>query len=68
MLSYHQGSFCQQKITDVKWEGGGRLANILEADVELKEILRQILYEEGELKIDPLEDHIRIYGKWRNDA
>jgi hypothetical protein len=51
----------------VKWEGGGRLANILEADVELKEILRQILYEEGELKIDPLEDHIRIYGKWRNE-
>jgi hypothetical protein len=50
----------------VKWEGG-RLANILEADFELKEILRQILYEEGELKIDPLEDHIRIYGKWRNE-
>ena len=62
-----KGHFANKKITDVKWEGGGRLANILEADVELKEILRQILYEEGELKIDPLEDHIRIYGKWRNE-
>jgi hypothetical protein len=25
------------------------------------------LYEEGEIRVDPLEDHIRIYGKWRNE-
>ena len=61
-----KGHFTNKEIVDVKWDGS-QLANILEADLELKEILRQILHEEGELKVDPLEDHIRIYGKWKNE-
>lgn len=61
-----RGHYMNKKIIDVKWVGS-QLANILDADIELKDILSQILHEEGELKVDPLEDHIRIYGKWRNE-
>ena len=61
-----KGHFANKKIVDVKWQGE-HLANILERDLELKEILKQVLFEEGEIKIDPLDDHIRIYGKWRNE-
>jgi hypothetical protein len=61
-----KGRFANKKIVDIKWEGE-QLANILTADLELEEMVKQILHEEGEIRIDPLEDHIRIYGKWRNE-
>jgi hypothetical protein len=61
-----KGHFSKKKIVGTTWEGE-QLANILKADLELEEIVKQILYEEGEIRVDPLEDHIRIYGKWRNE-
>lgn len=61
-----KGHFSNKRIVGIKWEGD-RLADILGADLELEAILRQILDEEGEIRVDPLEDHIRIYGKWRNE-
>jgi hypothetical protein len=61
-----KGHFSKKRIVGTKWEGD-RLADILGADLELEAIVKQILYEEGEIRVDPLEDHIRIYGKWRNE-
>ncbi len=61
-----KGHFSSKKMVGIKWEGG-QLATILRGDLELEEIIKQILYEEGEIVIDPLDDHIRIYGKWRNE-
>lgn len=61
-----KGHFSNKRIVGIKWEGD-RLADILRADLELEVIVKQILYEEGEIRVDPLEDHIRIYGKWRNE-
>jgi hypothetical protein len=61
-----KGHFSNKRIVGIKWEGD-RLADILGADLALEAILKQILYEEGEIRVDPLEDHIRIYGKWRNE-
>ncbi|HEY6405504.1 MAG TPA: hypothetical protein VIX38_05455 [Nitrososphaeraceae archaeon] len=61
-----KGHLSNKRIVDTKWEGD-RLADILRADVELEVIVKEILYEEGEIRVDPLEDHIRIYGKWRNE-
>jgi hypothetical protein len=60
------GHFRKKRIVDVKWTGE-KLARILENDLELKEMLKTVLTEEGEIKIDPLDDHIRIYGKWKNE-
>jgi hypothetical protein len=61
-----KGHLSKKRIVGTKWEGD-RLADILGADLELEAIVKQILYEEGEIRVDPLEDHIRIYGKWRNE-
>jgi hypothetical protein len=61
-----KGHLSKKRIVGTKWEGD-RLADILGADLELEAIIKQILYEEGEIRVDPLEDHIRIYGKWRNE-
>jgi hypothetical protein len=60
------GHFGKKRIVDVKWTGE-KLARILENDLELKEMLKTVLTVEGEIKIDPLDDHIRIYGKWKNE-
>jgi hypothetical protein len=51
---------------DVKW-WGGRLAEILQTDIELKEMLKGVLQQEGEIRIDPIDDHIRIYSKWKHE-
>jgi hypothetical protein len=61
-----KGHLSNKRIVGTKWDGD-RLADILRADVELEAIVKEILYEEGEIRVDPLEDHIRIYGKWRNE-
>jgi hypothetical protein len=61
-----KGHLSNKRIVGTKWEGD-RLADILRADLELEAIVKEILYEEGEIRVDPLEDHIRIYGKWRNE-
>jgi hypothetical protein len=62
----NKGHFGNKRVVDVKW-WGGRLAEILQADAELKEMLKDILQKEGEIRIDPLEDHVRIYGKWKHE-
>ena len=35
-------------------------------DQQLASYLRNVLLEEGEIYIDPLEDHVRVYGKWKH--
>ena len=60
------GHFRNKRVIDVNWSGG-RLAEVLEADRDLTEKLKLVLLEEGEIKIDPTGDHIRIYSKWKQD-
>ena len=62
----NKGHFGNKRVVDVKW-WGGRLAEILQADTELKEMLKDVLHQEGEIRIDPLDDHVRIYGKWKHE-
>jgi hypothetical protein len=35
-------------------------------DQQLDSYLRNVLLNEGEIYIDPLEDHVRVYGKWKH--
>jgi hypothetical protein len=65
--SISKGYFRNKKVVDIRWWGSGRLAEILQADKELKEMLKAILPQEGEIRIDPVDDHIRIYGKWKHE-
>jgi hypothetical protein len=61
-----KGHLGNKKVVDVKW-WGGRLAEILQTDTELKEMLKGVLQQEGEIRIDPIDDHIRIYSKWKHE-
>jgi hypothetical protein len=27
-------------------------------------MLKEVMLREGEIRVDPLDDHIRIYGRW----
>ncbi|HZE78866.1 MAG TPA: hypothetical protein VE089_10000 [Nitrososphaeraceae archaeon] len=61
-----KGHFKNKRVVDVKWNGG-RIAEVLDSDKELNEQLKLILLEEGEIRLDPLDDVVRIYGKWKHE-
>jgi hypothetical protein len=60
-----RGHFSKKRVVSVNWEGG-KIAEIVSKDQQLESYLRNVLLEEGEFYIDPLEDHVRIYGKWKH--
>lgn len=50
--------------TNIRWEGG-HIAEVLNADTNLQSLLSKVLVEEGDIRIDPTENGVRIYGRWR---
>src|SRR5215510_11427177 len=59
-----KGHFGNKRISEVKWSGADKFAQDLQKDVKLTGMLKEVMLREGEIRVDPLEDHIRIYGKW----
>jgi len=59
------GHFGTKKVTDVKWDGG-KIADVLNADSSLKELLIQQSPDDGMISIEPTNTGVRIYGKWKN--
>ncbi|MGI0037422.1 MAG: hypothetical protein ACRD99_03600 [Nitrososphaera sp.] len=59
-----KGHFKNKRVVGVKWVGPGRFADHLQEDSKLGEMLKDVLLREGEIRVDPLDDSIRIYGKW----
>jgi hypothetical protein len=59
------GHFSKKHVVRINWEGG-KIAEIASKDQQLDSFLRNVLLEEGEIYIDPLEDHVRVYGKWKH--
>lgn len=59
-----RGHFSNKRVTGVKWIGVGRFAEKLQNDSKLTDMLKEVLLNEGEVRVDPLDDHVRIYGKW----
>lgn len=60
----HKKSRFSGKVTEVHWEGR-YIADRLNKDKELIDALKRVLIDEGDIFIDPVEDGIRIYGRWR---
>ncbi|MGH9876391.1 MAG: hypothetical protein ACRD5H_02030 [Nitrososphaerales archaeon] len=54
----------RKEVVDLRWEGG-RIAERLNSDSNLKSLLTTVLLEEGDIYIDPTENGIRIYGSWK---
>ena len=59
------GHFGSKKIIGVTWEGG-KLAEDLNADSSLNEMIASQSGNDATIFVDPTENGIRIYGKWKN--
>jgi hypothetical protein len=62
-----KGHLSGKRVVAVRWTGYDRFTDRLNNDSRLTELLTQVMLREGEIRIDPLEDHVRIYGKWKHD-
>ena len=59
------GHFGSKKIIGVTWEGG-KLAEDLNADSSLNEAIANQSVNDAIIFVDPTDNGIRIYGKWKN--
>ena len=59
------GHFGSKKIIGVTWEGG-KLAEDLNADLSLNEMIANQSVNDATIFVDPTDNGIRIYGKWKN--
>ena len=59
------GRFGSKKIIAVTWEGG-KLAEDLNADSSLNEAIANQSVNDAAIFVDPTDNGIRIYGKWKN--
>ena len=62
-----KGHFGDKRVVAAKWTGTGAFADTLQNDAHLTELLKKVLLAEGEIRVDPLEGHVRIYGQWRHE-
>lgn len=60
------GYFGSKKVVKVKWDGG-KLAKILNEDASLKELIQKQSVNDATIFVDPSDNGIRIYGKWKNN-
>ena len=61
-----KGHFGSKKIQGVKWNGG-KLAKVLDGDSALTEMIQKQSVNDATIFVDPTENAVRIYGKWKNN-
>ena len=59
------GNFGSKKVIGVTWEGG-KLAEDLNADSALNEMITRQTVNDATIFVDPTDNGIRIYGKWKS--
>ncbi len=59
------GHFGAKKITGISWNGG-KLAEMLNADVKLNEKIAKQSISDASIFIEPTQKGIRIHSKWKN--
>ena len=62
-----KGRLRNKRVVGVKWVGAGKFSESLQADAKLTDMLKEVLLNQGEIRIDPQDTHIRIYGKWLHE-
>lgn len=60
-----KGHFGSKKVDNVRWNGG-KLADSLNNDAELNGKISSQNVQDATIFVDPSENGIRIYGKWKN--
>jgi hypothetical protein len=61
-----KGHFGSKKVKGITWDGG-KLAKILSDDSALSEMIKKQSVKDATIFVDPTENAIRIYGKWKNN-
>ena len=59
------GHFGSKKVVGVTWEGG-KLAEDLNTDSSLNEMIVSQSVNDATIFVDPTDNGVRIYGKWKN--
>ena len=59
------GHFGSKKVTNVQWQGG-KIADTLNSDSILNELIAQQSVDDATITIDPTSKGVIIYGKWKN--
>jgi hypothetical protein len=59
-----KGHFGSKSVTDIKWDGG-KLAQVLNDDSSLKEMITKQSPKDATIFVEPTENAVRIYGKWK---
>ena len=60
-----KGHFGSKKLIDVQWVGGS-IADVLNSDTELTNMMLKQSIEDIHIRIDPTKNGVRIYGDWKN--
>ena len=60
-----KGHFGSKKVVGVNWNGG-KLAQTLNNDSELNGMIQNQSVKDATIFVDPTDNGIRIYGKWKN--
>lgn len=61
-----KGHFASKTVTKVEWNGSGSLANILNLDSELNEMIAKQTVNDATIYVEPTENVVRIRNKWKN--
>lgn len=61
-----EGHFGSKKVKNVTWNGG-KLAKTLNDDSALNQLIQKQSVKDATIFVDPTEDVVRIYGKWKNN-
>jgi len=61
-----KGHFSSKKVKGITWDGG-KLAKILSDDSALSEMIKKQSVKDATIFVDPTENAIRVYGKWKNN-
>ncbi len=60
-----KGHFGSKKVIGVNWSGG-KLAELLNKDASLSKMITKQSVNDATIFVDPADNGIRIYGKWKN--
>ena len=61
-----KGHFGSKILTKVEWNGYGDLANKLNSDTELNEMIAKQSLKDATIYVEPTDTAIRIRSKWDN--
>ena len=59
------GYFGSKKVTDIEWQGG-KISEALNSDTTLKEMIVNQTPDNAVISVEPTNQGVRIYGKWKN--